>query len=111
MGYTHEEVLYMTKKLPSFYSMNIDTIKKKKEFYDSIGMKDLFIKNPKYAMQSISLSSARYEFYKERGIDIENNNYIRLFVGQKEFIRKYGFTNVELIGKYRYRRDEDVKTI
>lgn len=53
-------------------------------------------------MQSTALSYARYEFYKEKGIDINMDNYKKLFVGQKIFENQYGINKQELLEKYNY---------
>ena len=70
-----KEVIIITKKFPQIYSSNINDIREKKEFYDEIGLSDIFIVKPKYLMQSIELSYARYMFYKEMGIEINKDNY------------------------------------
>ena len=48
-------------------------------------------------MQSINLSYARYEFYKERKIIIDEKTYWKLFIGQASFKKNYNLTNKELI--------------
>ena len=102
LGYSKEEVIKMTKKFPAIYGLSIENIKQKIEFYDSIGLHDLTIIDTKQLMQSTALSYARYMFYKENGIDIDINNYRKLFIDQKKFKKIYGITKKELIEKYNY---------
>ena len=109
LGYTKEEVIKMTKSLPSIYSLSIESIKQKIDFYDSIDMHELAVINPKQLMQSVNLSYARYSFYKDRGIDIDMNNYRKLFVGQKKFEKTYGITKKELLEKYDYNKYKEEK--
>ena len=109
LGYTKEEVIKMTKILPSIYGLSIENMKQKIEFYDSIDMHELAVINPKQLMQSVNLSYARYSFYKDRGIDIDMNNYRKLFVGQKDFEKAYRITKKELLEKYDYNKYKEEK--
>ena len=102
LGYSKEEVIKMTKNLPSIYSLNIDNIKQKIDFYDSIGLHELAINDTKKLMQSVSLSYARYMFYKEKNIEITDKSYNKLFINQKQFQKAYGITKEELLEKYDY---------
>lgn len=107
IGYTKEEVIKMTKILPSIYGFSIENMKQKIDFYDSIDMHELAVINPKQLMQSVNLSYARYSFYKDRGIDIDMNNYRKLFVEQKKFEKAYRITKKELLEKYDYDKYEE----
>ena len=102
LGYRKEEVIRMTKNLPSIYGFCIDNIKQKIDFYDSIGLHELAINDTKKLMQSVSLSYARYMFYKEKNIEITDESYKKLFIGQKRFEKAYGITKEELLEKYDY---------
>ena len=102
LGYSKEEVIKMTKNLPAIYSLNIDNIKQKIDFYDSIGLHELAINDTKQLMQSVSLSYARYMFYKEKSIEITDRSYKKLFIGKKRFEKAYGITKEELLEKYDY---------
>ena len=109
LGYTKEEVIKMTKILPAIYGFSIENMKQKIDFYDSIDMHELAVINPKQLMQSVNLSYARYSFYKDRGIDIDMNNYRKLFDGQKRFEKAYGITKKELLEKYDYNKYKEEK--
>ena len=102
LGYTREEVLDMTISLPSIYGFNIENIKEKVEFYDSIGMHDLLVVNTKNLMQSVALSYARYKFYLSLGINISMDNYEKLFINNKVFEKLYGIKKEELLNRYSY---------
>jgi len=58
-------------------------------------------------MQSVNLSFARYMFYKNKDINIDMSNYRLLFINQKEFIKKYGINNKELLDLYNYLEYKD----
>ena len=92
----------MTKSLPSIYGFTIDNLRKKKEFYDSIGLSKIIFINPKQLIPSIDLIYARYMFYKNMGIEIDIDNYLLLFLGNKIFSLKYGIDREELVKSYPY---------
>ena len=102
LGYPREEIIEMTKAFPGIYSYSIENMKQKIGFYDSIGMHELAIIDAKLLMQSVDLSYARYEFFKENGIEINMANYRKLFICQKQFEKQYGVTKQELLEKYDY---------
>ena len=104
LGYTKEEVIKMTKTLPSIYGLSIENIKQKIDFYNLIGMHELTVIDAKLLMQSTNLSYARYSFYMDIGINIDMNNYRKLFINQKQFEKTYGITKEELLERYDYNK-------
>ena len=104
LGYSQADVIKMTKSSPSIYGYGIENIKQKIEFYDSIGLHSLAVIAPKNLMQSTELSYARYMFYKEKGIDIDETNYRKLFIDQKKFENQYGVKKEALLAKYDYKK-------
>ena len=104
VGYSQEEVIKMTKSLPAIYGYSIENIKQKVEFYNSINLHSIIINDTKQLMQSTALSYARYMFYKEKGIEINETNYRKLFMGQKRFENQYGVTKQEILEKYDYKK-------
>ena len=101
-GYTREEVIDMTMKLPSIYEFNIDNLRMKKEFYDMIGISDIFLVSTVDLMQGIDLSYARYMFCKSIGLEINMSNYRVLFISKKQFESKFGIKNDMLLELYSY---------
>ena len=104
LGYTKEEVIKMTKTLPTIYGLSIENIKQKIDFYNLIGMHELAVVDAKMLMQSINLSYARYSFYMNLGINVDMNNYRKLFINQKQFEKTYGITKEELLERYDYNK-------
>ena len=104
LGYSREEVIKMTKTLPAIYSYSIDNMKQKIKFYDSINMHELAIEAPIYLMQSVVLSFAKYHFYLSRGIQIDMNNYKKLFVSNKRFEKQYGIKKEDLLKMFSYEK-------
>ncbi len=102
LGYTKEEVLKMTTELPTLFGLSIENIKEKIKFYDEVGLHEVAVLSPKYLMQSISLSYARYMFLKDKGVTIDMSNYKKLFYGQKPFESHYGISKKELLSMYNY---------
>ena len=110
LGYSKEDVIKMTKSLPTIYGYSIDNMRQKIEFYDSIDMHDLAIVDPQRLMQSVDLSYARYEFLKSKGIMVDMSNYGKLFTSNKKFEKTYGVTKQEILEKYSYEKHmEEIK--
>ena len=99
----------MTKTLPSIYNLSIENMKQKIEFYDSINLHSLAVVEPKKLMQSVKLSYARYYFFMEKGIKIDETNYAQLFREQSRFEKRYGITKKELLEKYPYEPEQSSK--
>lgn len=106
LGYNQEEIIKMTKSLPAIYSLSIENIKQKIEFYDSINLHSLAVIAPESLMQSTKLSYARYQFFKGKDIEIDETNYRKLFVAQKQFEQQYGITKQELLERYPYEEEK-----
>ena len=92
------------KNLPSLFGYTIENIIDKIEFYNLIGLHDLFIKYPKKLMMSLDLAYARYMFYKDIGIIIDASNYSKLFHSNKQFYDRFGIEKEELIKRYKYKK-------
>ena len=92
----------MTTELPSLLGSTIKNISNKVKFYDSINMHELAVLSPKYLMQSTKLSYARYEFFKRRNIDINIDNYNKMFLSQETFKNKYDIDNKTILEMYPY---------
>ena len=84
---------------PQIISFKIDTLNKKYNYYQKLNMLDIFIKNPKYLMQSLELTDARYKYLINKKIDV--TNYSKLFLSDKKFKKTYGIDNKELIKIYK----------
>ena len=84
-------------------------MKQKIEFYDSINLHSLAVVEPKKLMQSVKLSYARYYFFMEKGIKIDETNYALLFINQSRFEKQYGITKKELLEKYPYEPEQSSK--
>ena len=104
LGYSYDEVIFMMKNLPSLFGYTIENIIDKIEFYNLIGLHDLFIKYPKKLMMSLDLAYARYRFYKDIGIIIDTSNYSKLFHSNKQFYDRFGIEKEELIKRYKYEK-------
>jgi len=104
LGYSKDEVIKMTKSLPALFSLGIENIKKKIEFYKLIQIDRILINNSKYLMQSIELSYARYMFYLSKNIIINEENYLKLFINQKQFKKMYNIDNTSLLSMYDYNK-------
>ena len=113
LGYTRYEVIKMTVINPSLFSFSKETLKAKIEFLIDIGLGIVPIEKPKFLIQSVELTYARYMFLKNRNIKITDEKYSNLFYGEKVFKEIYGVSKTALLEMYNYgeyKNDNTVKT-
>ena len=101
-GYTKEQILIMIKNFPFILGLNSKNIKDKIDFYRAIGIDNIILEDTRQLIQRVDLSYARYCFYKDKGIIINQDNYINLFMSQKRFIEVYEITNKGLMELHNY---------
>lgn len=106
LGYSYEEVKIMITNYPAILNSSLEYIKEKIEFYNSIGLHNILIKKTSYLISSLSLTYARYIFLTEKGIVINENNYLKLFMRSKQFEKQFNISSEELISKYPYKANE-----
>ena len=88
-------------KFPQIVSLKEDNINNKYELLSKLNMLNLFIEKPKYLMQSLNLTSIRYDYLINKGIKVDNTCYKKLFLSSKKFKKNYGVTNEELLNLYK----------
>ena len=110
LGYSKKEVLYLLYELPALFGLTLENIKNKVEFLKDIGLGDIIIKKPKYLIQSIDLTYARYHYLISKNIVITPEKYSLLFKGETAFEKQYGVKKQELIEKYNYKKYIEEKT-
>lgn len=106
LGYTPDEVKKITITFPQIYSFSINNIMLKIEFYDSIELHNMVVKDPKNLMQSVNVSYARYKFLERKGINVTMVNYKKIFIDNKKFEAQYKITKETLLKKYNYEEDK-----
>lgn len=109
LGYSHEDVIKMTKVLPSLFGLSIENIKQKITFLKQIDLDFIAVDDTKKLMQSIDSTYARYMFFKDRGIVINEENYRRLFYNAKQFEKQYGIDKTTLLERYNYQEYINIK--
>ena len=109
LGYSKNDVIKMTKTLPTLFGLSIENIKQKIEFYKEINLEFIMVCDTKNLMQSIDLTYARYVFFKDKGIEINKNNYKKLFFDAKRFKKQYGIDKSTLLEKYNYQEYKEKK--
>ena len=97
---TDEQLHQMIINYPSLLAFSPDNSVPKIKYYQAIELDSVIIREPKRLMQSFELSCARVAFFKELGHTITASNSSRIFINEKDFIKKYGITNDDLIAKY-----------
>ena len=106
LGYSKEEVIKMTITLPALFGYSIENITKKINFYKEIGLDFIITNYTKNLMQSVELSYARYNYFKNDNNEITSYSY--LFCNEKRFKKQFGITKQELLQMYPYKNKGDV---
>ena len=88
-------------KFPQIISLKEDNINSKYELLSKLNMLNIFIEKPKYLMQSLNLTTIRYNYLINKGIKVDNTCYKKLFLSSKKFKKSYGVTNEELLNLYK----------
>ena len=88
-------------KFPQIISLKEDNINSKYELLSKLNMLNIFIEKPKYLMQSLNLTTIRYDYLINKGIKVDNTCYKKLFLSSKKFKKSYGVTNEELLNLYK----------
>jgi len=100
LGFNLNQVKKIFYDFPEIISFKEETLNDKYDYFLKLDMLDIFFKDPKYLMQSLKLTKARYNFMIDRGLRVNKNNYGKLFVGNKKFKKTYGIDNDTLLEKY-----------
>ena len=96
-------MLKITVEFPSIYSASLNSIKEKLLYFKEIGLDKKIIDNPKYLMQSVDLTYARYRYLTEdKGIEIDIKNADYLFRNAKSFEKQFGISKINLLERYSY---------
>lgn len=98
LGFHPSIVKIMFYNFPQIISFTQELIQEKYDYYNSLNMLDIFIKDPKYLMQSIELTESRRQYLTSRNIEV--SNYKKLFVSNKRFKKNYGVTNEDVLRDY-----------
>ena len=106
-----EQIEKIVFSFPQLYNISIETLKAKIEFYQSINILHIILKEPERLIQSVELSYAKYMFFMDNGITINENNYHKLFYSNKQIKELYHITKEELLEKYPYENNLDNKNI
>lgn len=109
LNFTKEEVLNMTLKLPNLFGLKIETLEEKIKYLRKINLEKVIINDPKHLIQSVDLTYVRYEFLKDKNIEITMDNYRLLFLDEKEFIKRYDITKQELVNIYLNQKEKTKK--
>ena len=101
LGYSKQEVLKMTINFPALYSFSEENIIEKIEYYRKKNLDFIIIENTKYLMQSMKKTKARYNYLtEEKMFSLDESNYSKLFMSEKNFQKTYGVSTDALIRMY-----------
>lgn len=99
LGFNEVVVKNIFYKFPQVVSLKKETLNDKYFYYLSVNMLDIFLSNPEYLMQGLELTKARYSYFLSRNISLDN--YKKLFLSNKKFIKTYKIDNKEVLKKYK----------
>lgn len=101
LGFNDNAVKLILYSFPQVISFRIDTLNKKYNYYFEKDLLEIFIKSPKYLMQKIELTDARYNYFIDNNININKECYSKLFLSEKKFKQTYGIDNETLLKLYK----------
>lgn len=101
LGFSIDMVKIIFFKFPQIVSCREETILEKYNYYNELGLLRVFVECPKYLMQGLELTNARYTYLLGKGIEVSERSYKKLFLSNKSFKKSYGITNEELLERYR----------
>lgn len=103
--YSKDTILDMTLKYPEIYGQSISLLEEKISFLQSINLDNYIKEYPQRLINSIELVYARYNFYLDNKITLDDKTSKELFFSNKRFFKKYKITKEELLETYPYYRD------
>lgn len=105
--FSEEETKRIILDFPQIFNFSVDSLLEKFNIYKKNGVIDLINGIPKRLMQSTELTLARFELFNNLNVPLEVVSK-NLFACQKDFVRKFGFTNEETLkGKYLILKKKD----
>lgn len=99
LGFSKDNAKKIFYKYPKILSIKEETLTDKYNYYLKLDFLNIFFEKPMYLMQGIELTSARYKYLINKGIEVSNTSYSKLFVSSKRFKKNYGINNEELLNK------------
>jgi len=99
LGFGFDNAKKIFYNYPKILSIKEETLNDKYDYYLKLDMLNIFMEKPKYLMQSIELTDARYKYLINKGLEVSKTNYDKLFVSSKRFKKNYGIDNDELLNK------------
>lgn len=94
--FTEEETKRIILDFPQIFNFSVDSLFQKMDIYSKNGVIDLITSAPKRLMQSTELTLARLELFNSLNVSLELVSK-NLFACQKDFVRRFGFTNAETL--------------
>lgn len=103
LGFSKKEIMDIVCVYPTIMTSNIDRTKNILEFFTEIGLYNKLLDDPKsFFMQAIESSYAKYCYYIDNNIVINEDTYRRLFLDWKRFCDWYDISKSDLLEKYNY---------
>ena len=103
-GYSKDEAIFITVKLPVVYSYSIDSLNEKFSILSGVGLDKEVLNRPSYLMQSVELTFARMNFLKDKKVVFDHKAFNSLVMSSTDFKKKFGIDNEEVRERYPYKK-------
>lgn len=102
MGISYLEIKKMIQDYPAILGQDIEKLRDKLIFMQSIGLLKEVVMNAKNLMQSNRLTMARHYFYSTLNppLEITPDNFRMLYMPSKQFERKFGYSNAQITAMF-----------
>lgn len=103
LGFSKENVIRFLYKMPSLFGLTFKNIEEKIKYLIEIDAIERLIEVPTDLMQSVRLTYARYEFFKDKNIDIKGEGKLAwLFIENETFEKRFSVSAQTLLTRYNY---------
>ena len=104
MGYSREEIIFMTVKVPGIFNYSKEGLDQKIDVLRQNGLENEILSNPSYLMQGVELSYSRLCFFKDKKIVLDHRAFNYLVMASKDFEKRFGINNIEVKERYPFER-------
>ena len=106
-GFTKEQAIRITSLLSTVFDYSYDTIEQRLDLFEYLNLHNLVYNKPITLRQSPKLTYARYKYFQDKGIEVNEQKYKKLFMSEKQFMDIHKISNIDLMNKYNY--DEEIQ--
>ena len=101
-GFKVEDARGIVLEFPVILGSTIENTNDKLNLYKEFGILNVIVKVPKYLIQSVELSFARYYYLNSIGIEINEENAFLLFINESVFKKRFKISKADLLDRFNY---------